>query len=88
MRETYFFIKKFFLNLDWQKEFLQDDRLIYKRKNCILWLPTGAGKTLVAELLLLREIFIRHKSCILILPYVSIVQEKVYLKLNFFIIKK
>nr|CAD2135101.1 unnamed protein product [Meloidogyne enterolobii] len=62
---------------DWQKEFLQDEQLIIKRKNFVLWLPTGAGKTLVAELLLLRELLIKRKSCILILPYVAIVQEKI-----------
>uniref|UniRef100_A0A1I8B2F0 Helicase ATP-binding domain-containing protein n=1 Tax=Meloidogyne hapla TaxID=6305 RepID=A0A1I8B2F0_MELHA len=62
---------------DWQKEFLQDEQLIIRRKNFVLWLPTGAGKTLVAELLLLRELLIRRKSCILILPYVAIVQEKI-----------
>uniref|UniRef100_A0A0K0CZ33 Helicase POLQ-like n=1 Tax=Angiostrongylus cantonensis TaxID=6313 RepID=A0A0K0CZ33_ANGCA len=45
--------------------------------NCVVCLPTGAGKTLIAEILMLREAIVKKRSSILVLPYIAIVQEKV-----------
>lgn len=59
----------------WQKECLRLQSVI-NGSNLIFSLPTSAGKSLVAEVHLLNHL-LKGNNALLILPFVSIVQEKV-----------
>ena len=61
---------------DWQKECLKLRPPITEYKNLVYSLPTSAGKSLVAEVHLMRHL-LEGNSVMMVLPFVSIVQEKV-----------
>ena len=69
------------LSIAWQEQFLNDPRIL-RGENAILTAQTGGGKTLIAEILMLREIFNRNCSAIFVLPLVALVQEKVIQMIN------
>ncbi|UKZ51594.1 hypothetical protein TrVGV298_005355 [Trichoderma virens] len=62
----------------WQKNCLKGPGLLTGAKNLVYCAPTGGGKSLVADLLMLKRIMEEPETkALLILPYVALVQEKV-----------
>lgn len=59
----------------WQVECLNVTGAL-QGNNVVYCAPTGGGKTLVAELVLLKTACALRKKCIFVLPYVSLVVEK------------
>ena len=60
---------------EWQEHVLTRDD-VAQGANFVYSLPTSGGKTLVAEVLLMRSLCSRGKSALLVLPFVSIAEEK------------
>lgn len=60
---------------DWQKECLTCSG-VFSGNNLVYCAPTGGGKTLVAELVILKTAIKLRKQSILVLPYISLVHEK------------
>jgi replicative superfamily II helicase len=51
--------------------------LIFKLENLIYTAPTSAGKTLVSEVLMVRNLLrFPNKKALFIMPYVSLISEK------------
>ena len=59
----------------WQVECLNDTGAL-KGNNVVYCAPTGGGKTLVAELVILKTACALRKKCLFVLPFVSLVLEK------------
>ncbi|MCP9258711.1 HELicase Q [Dirofilaria immitis] len=74
--EIYKSLRKISTFYEWQKQCLNDKNLI-NGTNMIVSMATGAGKTLIAEIMMLREVIVRRRNCILIVPYIAIAQEKI-----------
>ncbi|KAK8095452.1 DNA polymerase theta subunit [Apiospora kogelbergensis] len=62
----------------WQKQCLMGPGILTGEKNLVYTAPTGGGKSLVADVLMLKRVLEDPSSkALLILPYVALVQEKV-----------
>ncbi|KAI4168109.1 MAG: hypothetical protein LQ343_006642 [Gyalolechia ehrenbergii] len=62
----------------WQSSCLLGRGLLTGEKNLVYTAPTGGGKSLVADVLMLKRILGSPRTkAILVLPYVALVQEKV-----------
>jgi replicative superfamily II helicase/DNA polymerase I-like protein with 3'-5' exonuclease and polymerase domains len=51
--------------------------VIYEGENLLYNAPCSGGKTLVADILMIRKVLSTRKRCLYIVPYISIVNEKV-----------
>ena len=61
----------------WQSSCLLGRGLLEGERNLVYTAPTGGGKSLVADVLMLKRVIENaSKKAILVLPYVSLVQEK------------
>lgn len=63
---------------EWQVTCLGNSKVLFDCCNLVYSAPTSAGKTLVAEILTIKTILERQKKVIIILPFVSIVREKMF----------
>jgi len=61
---------------DWQAECLRTPGVLEGNANLVYCAPTSGGKSMVAEMLMLRRVLETGKPAILVLPYVSICAEK------------
>ncbi|XP_049641821.1 DNA polymerase theta [Suncus etruscus] len=75
-----FGVKRMF---EWQAECLLLGQVL-EGKNLVYSAPTSAGKTLVAELLILKRVLEMRKKALFILPFVSVAKEKKYYLQNLF----
>lgn len=61
----------------WQSKCILSGKLLNGQGNLVYTAPTGGGKSLVADILMIKKIIENpHKKAILVLPYVALVHEK------------
>ncbi|XP_037047750.1 DNA polymerase theta isoform X2 [Bradysia coprophila] len=68
--------KNIYEMFDWQRECLSNRKVLFDNANLVYCAPTSAGKTLVSEILMIKNVLEKEKKCLVILPFVSVVMEK------------
>jgi DNA polymerase theta len=77
LTEQYARLQKICELFDWQVECLSvADGAALLGKNLIYSAPTSAGKTMVAEILMIRRLSIAGGTILFVVPYVSLAEEK------------
>lgn len=61
----------------WQVKALWQPGVLSESRNIIYSAPTSAGKSMVADLLMYKTLYERKKKVIIVLPFISISNEKV-----------
>lgn len=63
--------------LPWQSDLLSvDNDAVLKGQNLVYTAPTGVGKSLVYEILMFRRLLYWRGQCLIVLPYISLIEEK------------
>lgn len=63
---------------EWQVQALNNPKVLFEGCNLVYSAPTSAGKTLVSEILMIKNIVERKKKSLFVVPFVSIVREKMF----------
>ena len=74
---NYYHKKEISQLFEWQLACLDRPGVLTKNRNLVYSAPTSAGKTMVADILMYKTIFEKRRKVLFILPFVSIVMEKV-----------
>jgi replicative superfamily II helicase/DNA polymerase I-like protein with 3'-5' exonuclease and polymerase domains len=62
----------------WQVDCLNTERgeVLDGRRNLLVCAPTGSGKTLIGDIIMMRHLDVDRRKCLLVLPYVALCKEK------------
>ncbi|KAL0222290.1 hypothetical protein RCL1_002144 [Eukaryota sp. TZLM3-RCL] len=59
-----------------QERFLTDPDIVHNSRNFLVCFPTGQGKTLIGDLLMIRSVLITRSFSLLIVPFIALAQQR------------